>query len=326
MKLISASLAMALLWTPLTLGDEPTKLGPVDFKGDIFNSKNISGIAVVGDFLVIGADEGGKIQVLKNKGDHYKLVSDIVLDEAGKEIDIEGIACDGNLIYVMGSHSWKREKVEATNSVVTNRELIATSGPEPSRDRLFRFSLDAQGKASKIEVTSLRSVIDMNEVLKTFRAIPSKENGIDIEGIASADGHLFAGFRGPVLRENHTPILKFAFANPIVTTELLFVNLGGRGVRDLTRVRGGFLVLAGPVGDGPGSYQLYFWDGRDCLPGHRTVGTVGRIELLCKIPTPDDAKAEGIALLKEADSAYEVLIVYDGLKDGGVTRFRISKP
>src|SRR4029077_21159696 len=113
---------------------------------------------------------------------------------------------------------------------------------------LFRFSLDAEGQASKIEVTSLRSVIDESKVMKTFGAVPSKENGVDIEGIASADGHLFAGFRGPVLRENYTPILKFTFANPIVTTELLFVNLGGRGVRDLTRAQSGFLVLAGPVG------------------------------------------------------------------------------
>src|SRR5262249_20245462 len=148
----------------------------------------------------------------------------------------------------------------------------------------------------------------------------------DIEGITIADGHVFAGFRGPVLRENHTPIMKFTFAKPIVTTELLFVNLGGLGIRDMTRARGGFLILAGPVGDGPGAYQLCFWNGRDCLPGDRPVGTAGRIVLLCNVPTPDDAKAEGLALLKETDFAYELLIVYDGLKDGGATRFRVSKP
>src|SRR5262245_60839271 len=79
-----------------------------------------------------------------------------------------------------------------------------------------------------------------------------------------------AGFRGPVLRENYTPVLRFTFAVPVIESDLLYVNLGGRGIRDLTRARGGLLVLAGPVGDGPGSYQLYFWDGKDCLPGTRT--------------------------------------------------------
>jgi len=327
MRVIHVCCMLALILAPPAWGGELTELGPVEFEGSIFKSKNISGIGIVGDFLIIGPDEGNKVQILRHHDDRYKLIGDVVLGKDGKEIDIEGIACEGNTVYVMGSHSWKREKVEETNPYAKNRQSIAIISSEPSRDQVFRFTLDAQGKVSSpIEVTSLRPIIDNDEVLKTFRNVPSKENGVDIEGIATDGGQLHAGFRGPVLRENNTPILRFTFAIPVVTTELLFVDLGGRGVRDLTRAKGGFLILAGPVGDGPGSYQLYFWDGRDCLPGLRTADVKGQIQLLCEIPTPNAAKAEGIAILKETDSAYEFLIVYDGLKNGGAKRFRLPKP
>ena len=158
-----------------------------------------------------------------------------------------------------------------------------------------------------------------------FSRVPSKENGIDIEGLAFHQGLLYAGFRGPVLRDNYVPVLTFQFATPVVQANLLFVNLGGRGIRDLTAVQGGFLVLAGPVGDGPGSYQVYFWNGQDCLPGRREAGEVGQIRLLGEVQVEPEAKAEGITVVAESASVYEVIIVYDGSKNGGATRFRMPK-
>src|SRR4030095_15559862 len=114
---------------------------------------------------------------------------------------------------------------------------------------------------------SLRGFLDTTEPFKSFGAIASKENGVDAEGLAVRDQRLYIGFRGPVLRGNFTPILRCRFGSPIGEPEVLFVNLGGCGVRDLARVDGGLLILAGPVGDGLGSYQLYLWDGRDGVPG-----------------------------------------------------------
>jgi Protein of unknown function (DUF3616) len=326
MRAVHVCCALALVIAPPARAGELTELGPVAFKGEIFKSENISGLGVVGDLLVIGADEGDRVQVLKHDGDRYRLVGDVVLGEGGKEVDIEGIACAGSTVYVMGSHSGRRAKVDEANTYEKNRELIATSGPEPSRDRVFRFTLDHRGQASGVEATSLRPVIDRDPILRTFRDVPGKENGVDIEGVAAEGDRLYAGFRGPVLRGNYTPVLKFSFVDAADEAELLFVDMGGRGVRDLTRVKGGLLVLAGPVGDGPGSFQLYFWDGRDCLPGLRAGGARGRILRLCEVPARDGAKAEGVAVLRETDSAYELLLVYDGLKDGGATRFRLTKP
>ncbi len=52
---------------------------------------------------------------------------------------------------------------------------------------------------------------------------------------------------------------------------------------------------------------------------------MGQVKFLGVIPTAENAKAEGLALLKESSSDYEVAIVYDGLKNGFPTLFRIAK-
>ncbi len=297
----------------------------VEIVGNIYDddrkNKNISAIEVVGDRLIVGADEGNKIKVLKHNGKAYAVEYGIPLSN-DKEIDIEGIAYEDGIVYVIGSHSFKRNEIQADPTFAQSQAAIGDPTPELQRDRLFRLNLNP---APTIELTSLRSIIESDRILKLFSKTPSKENGIDIEGIAVFNGLLYVGFRGPVLRDNWVPILKCKFANPITHPELVFVNLGGRGVRDLTRVKNGFLILAGPVGDGPGSYQVYFWDGEVDRSDIPTTGRSGQIELLGKIPVDGDMKAEGIALLKESNLDYEVIIVFDGVDNGGISSYKITK-
>ena len=100
-----------------------------------------------------------------------------------------------------------------------------------------------------------------------FTKIPSKENGIDIEGIASDGDKLYIGFRGPVLRGNYVPVMVIKDCDNPSDYELLFVNLDGNGIRDICKVEDGFLIISGPMGDGVGNYQLYFWNGVDSIPG-----------------------------------------------------------
>jgi Protein of unknown function (DUF3616) len=303
-------------------------LGSVKIVGNIYNddkkNKNISAIEIVGDRLIVGADEGNKIKILKHNGESYAVERGISLSN-DEEIDIEGIACEGSIVYVVGSHSYKREQIDANRTYEQNRNTIKQKFSESDReqrDRLFRLNLNGD---PKIEQTSLRSTIDRHDLLQLFSKIPSKENGIDIEGMAVRNGLLYVGFRGPVLRDNWVPILKCKFATLIDRADLVFVNLGGRGIRDLTPVNDGFLILAGPVGEGEDSYQIYAWDGEDCLPGTRTSGLMGQIELLGEIPVYDNTKAEGIALMAESHLDYEVIIVFDGVANGNLTRLRITK-
>jgi hypothetical protein len=102
-----------------------------------------------------------------------------------------------------------------------------------------------------------------------------------------------------------------------------YVRLGGRGVRDLAGVGGGFLVLAGPVGDGDGTHRVYFWDGADQLPaGEDGPGP----EFLGEFAGLGAGKPEGLVLLNEAGRSFEVLLVCDGVPGGAPTRWVLSRP
>lgn len=292
----------------------------------------------MGEFLVIASDETTVLQMLKKKTDElYKVDRTIpLLPHSSTEIDMEALAFEGETLYVLGSHSWARKSVKKDKSQAKNRRRLAQVKFEASRDHLLRFDVKlANGKPkSKIKSASLRTLFANHPVLHLFAQTPSKENGIDFEGLAVAEGRLYLGFRGPVLRGNYVPILSFAFddiedcaeefAKHPEDCRLLYVDFGGRGIRSLHRVSDGFLIVAGPMGDGEASYQLHFWDGRDCVPEDGVP--LCELRFLGEVPTPEDAKAEGLAVLSESATAWEILVVYDSAKDGAPARFRVSRP
>jgi len=212
-------------------------------------------------------EQGNILQVFETHNGGFQAVPEdfIRLDSPGsiaEEMDLEGIAVDGDVVFVMGSHSAKRKKVDKDKKYVKNRAaLMSAPETQPARDILLRIELDSSGKTKSVEQSSLRSFLNEQEPFRSFGSTASKENGIDIEGLAAFNGDLYAGFRGPVLRGNYTPVLRFKFGSPIDEPELLFLDLGGRGIRDLAHAKGGMIILAGPVGDGPGSTSCAFWFG-----------------------------------------------------------------
>lgn len=322
-----------------------TPIGIARLEGMI-EGKNVSAISfwkkralVVSDEIT---DKGNVVQIFEPKpeGNNFRATAQglIGLDLPGsaiEEMDLEGIAVDGQNVFVLGSHSSQRKKTDADKTYARNRGVLM--GPpetKRARDVLLHFELDTSGKAGPIQRTSLRGFLNTTEPFKSFAATASKENGVDAEGLAIRDQRLYVGFRGPVLRGNFTPVLRCRFGSPIVEPEVLFVNLGGRGVRDLAGVDDGLLVLGGPVGDGPGTYQLYLWDGRDQVPGTGgpSAGADIGLQLIGDLPIPhaDDghnvAKAEGVAIINETTEHWEIMVVFDGLKDGHATRYRVEKP
>jgi hypothetical protein len=311
----------------------------ITFSGDNYHeSKDISAVAVMGDYLVIGADEGHVVQILKKiDATTYKVERKYSLPDGQEtdrkkkedpELDIEGIAVNGNTVFIVGSHSSKRAKVKQENeknrAYKKNRKRLTKTRAEKSRRVLYRFNLDENGKLdSAIDVKDLWSVILQFPVLKPFTAIPSKENGIDIEGIAAKGKQLYIGFRGPVLRNNWVPVLITEFDAPSEGAELRYVNLNGLGIRDMVSVKDGFLILAGPMGDGPGGYHLYLWNGLDCVPGKN--GAKGRLQYLGQIAVDPDTKAEGMTLLPgKKDDLQQLLIVFDGPERGNPKRYQLQ--
>ncbi len=307
-------------------------LADVVFRGEIRFPDNLSavGMAAGGRFLIIGADEGPHVQVLRRTGaDEYTLHETIALVAGAKdddEIDIEGIACSESTVYVIGSHSRKRSLLKPDKSQKANRKRLGENLREPLRELVFRFELDAVGRlAAPIRTTSLRSRLENDDMLSPFLAIPGKENGIDIEGISLAPGGLAAAFRSPVFREGFAPVLFFSFDRPDAG-QLVFVHLGGRGIRDMIRVSDGYLLIGGPVNDEPVSFELYHWDGRDGVPG-KDVDLTNSVRPLGRIPLPQPAaKAEGLAVLAQTPEHYELLVVFDGTVERNAVRLRAARP
>ena len=247
--------------------------------------------------------------------------------EAGDdvELDIEALTANGSTVYALGSHSATRSSSDdAKRTAAKNLErLLEGVKPKPERDVLVRFTYDAATHtASAMTPKSLRSAIAGHAALAPFAALAGKENGIDLEGLAVDGTTLFAGFRGPVLRHGFVPVLRFAFDDPAAGA-VLYVPLDGRGIRDMAKVADGFLLLAGPVGDGDAPHRIYLWNGRDCIPGKNNGG--GTLRLLGDVPAPEGGKAEVLLVTAEAAAGYEVLVLFDSLEKGGGTRYRVDK-
>ena len=319
----------------------------IKFSGKVHKDQDLSAIAnfeIDGEtYLAIGSDESKqRVQLLKQTSEQVYDVDDgleikLPVAENPDEIDIESITFDrqSNCLYIAGSHSKKRKTVKVDdNTAEDNRVRLAKISPETLRNQIFQVKLDTESGKVKgnIKVNkNLKEVIKTDPYLKSFIDIPSKENGIDIEGLAIKEGRLYLGFRGPVLRGNYVPVIVTQF-DDLEDYEIRFVQLGGNGIRDITAVENGFLIISGPVGDAPGPYRLYFWDGADMVYGRDRLPPMPPALIHLEDIAPyigeegSQGKAEGITVLEETATAYQALIIYDSLKNGNPQLWRIGKP
>ncbi len=307
---------------------------------DLHEPFDLSAVASIGKYIIVSSDEGHVIQILERKNvNTFTLERKYSVPDGREttrkkkqdpELDIEGIAAVGKTVYIVGSHSRKRSKVKIRNpsrrSHNKNRVRLTENTEEASRRVLYKLKFDDKGELEgEVVATDLWDKIDKFSELKPFMEVPSKENGIDIEGIAANGEDLYIGFRGPVLRGNWVPVLVTKFNGPPENARLLFVNLGGFGIRDIVAVdENQFLLIAGPVGDGPGGNHLYSWNGLDCVPGRN--GAKGKVQHLGRIPADSGGKAEGIAVLtSDEDDLLQLLIVFDGPERGAPALFSLRR-
>jgi hypothetical protein len=161
-------------------------------------------------------------------------------------------------------------------------------------------ALAAKGKGS------LRRALRGDAYLDPFLRLPSKENGLDIEGCALLGGRMLLGLRGPVL-DSRAIVLdlpcKRALPDLRRKPRRHFLDLDGFGVRGLVRHGASLLVLAGPVTAAPGLFRIHRW-----RPG--APDRVQTPDIVHEFPvTPD--KPEGIGVLNR-HGRDGLLIVYDG--------------
>jgi Protein of unknown function (DUF3616) len=235
--------------------------------------ENLSGCALIGPYLWTVSDEGRTLERLTREGDGFVLAERIAVDDIvegipgaadGHELDLESIDIADGYLWLCGSHCWVRSK--PARSGVLNDDI----GPRPSRNLLARVRLKDEGarlgKAQRLPFKgkgSLRKHLVDNDYLKPFIELPSKENGLDIEGFLIHRGAALLGLRGPVI-DGFAVVVALTLDKhfEIDGERLHFLDLGGLGVRDLARHGDAVIVLAGPTGDTHGPFRLFRWNPR----------------------------------------------------------------
>jgi hypothetical protein len=313
---------------------------------------NVSAIVLDGDHLWLGGDEGTSIHRMTREpsgdfGSHssFDLKDLLKLPASGKEeIDIEGLDVDGGYLWLIGSHSAKRKKVEDDKTTAENLQRLSKIDLDGNRFTLARVPVDAAARpvqqhgasaAARLKGDARANLLTnalqndphvarfVPRVLpdQAIAGIPSKDNGFDVEGLAVTGNRVFLGLRGPVLRGWSIVIeLRVSDASgEVLTLEALgssgepylkhFLQLDGLGVRDLVIHGSDLLILSGPSMDLDGPVFIYRW--KHALDAGTDTLTL-RKDLVKLVAVPFGVTkdhAEGLSLVSTAPLS--VLVCYD---------------
>ncbi|PDT64852.1 hypothetical protein CO683_35515 [Bradyrhizobium ottawaense] len=287
-------------------------------------------------------DEGTQAHYVAISSDGYTIDNtELALRSSDGELDAEGATTDGEFYYVTGSHSAKRNSCESN----------------PGSRHVIRFAVDpATGKARPDAQGRLVGYRDTGALWGLMAAQPALEDsvgeqkclgtepprdapklkgqrGVNIEGIAAGkDGALHFGLRGPAVNGN-APVLTvdahalFEGDSPKAAVTLLEVGTG-RGIRDLTTVKDGILVLAGPDDDKSNEkvgWIVGLWSGIPSdKPKFKELARLALDDVKLR-KCDDELKPEAIAVLKDERDVLDFVIMSDGMCDGGPLRFTIAR-
>jgi len=305
---------------------------------------NLSGAAFSDNWLWVVGDETSQVDRLRpldtlgseglrfGEARTFALADLLTLpSDADEEADLEGMAVADGYLWLVGSHGLKRKNVKpgispADNarrltklSLDANRRLLACIPIENAADGHPELVAEAKDgrRARRLKGDSasnqLTDLLAKDSHFRDFMAIPGKDNGFDIEGLAVNGTRLLLGLRGPVLRgwsalleiqvEIRGDYLRLA---PLDDTGILlrkhFLPLDGLGVRDLHFYGDDLFILAGPTMALDGEIRIYKWQGAkaflaangeperfDAVPVESAALPHGRgtnrAEAICNMPT-----------------------------------------
>jgi hypothetical protein len=314
---------------------------------------DLSAVALTSDGnLWLGSDETTFVERLSPVGPHifgkhkrFAIADFIDFSEQAGEIDIEGIEVNNNYLWLMGSHSTKRQKpqgkdpkkdIEKLAQVETdvNRYLLARipikngilckSIPDPENPK-------TQLTAGCLQRTNTGNLLtdalkdDIHLGLFLSMPIPSKENGFDLEGLAVRGNRIFLGLRGPVLRgwaiileievqESKQGGLKLkAIGEKGKFYQKHFVDLNGLGVRELCFNGEDLIILGGPTMTLSGAMRVFRLKGISGRSGDSiTRQDGGDLEVLFDLPFKVGTdNAEGLSVFPCLGQPNSLLVVYD---------------
>jgi len=283
--------------------------------------KSLSTVVAAGEFLWSAADEVRTVECLqRGKDHHYRLHRQIRLDDvfpnlpgdSKDEVDIESIDIAADRLWICSSHCRIRRKSKDDETVHPELRL------RPSQCLFGAVELRSNGGAlAKAGETlpfkgdgSLRNLFADDEYLTPFLNLPSKENGIDIEGMVVLGNRALFGLRGPVIGGSAVVVEVLIREGLQIDNRAFrqhFLNLEGLGVRDLAHAGDGLLVLAGPVNSAERPFRIYRWKPRE------TDKVQDLDDPILDDWTEDGERPEGICQL-ERNGESGILILYDSPK------------
>ena len=316
---------------------------------------NLSAIAYEDGTLFVSDDENPEVCRLQHVDGNFEhdgvcAIADVVgpLPAGNKgEMDIEGLAVQGERLWVVGSHALARKRPEDGQSGPEAISRLAQVRDDANRYFLGYLAIRKEKKKDKKKGCELMggahlpmrlgegSLIDLlvedvhlGRYLKPwgpYLGIPAKENGFDVEGIAVGDeGHVFLGLRGPVLR-GWAMVLELKLADgdkselkPVAVPSSSslyrkhFFQLGGLGLRELVRYGNDLLMLAGPTMDLDGPVHVYRWRDAWSVSTETVLSAADVGEPVLRLPYGQGCDhAEGITALADG----KLLVVYDSPSD-----------
>ena len=232
------------------------------------------------------------------------------------EFDGEGVAYSaaGSAFFVIGSHGCSRRTAKLRlSSFLLARLPVWPDGRLGPPELSWRVT----------EV--LRSVPELRAHLG--ERLDPAARGLNIEGLAAVGDRLLLGFRAPSLDGwaflLGVPVAALLSDRSDATPALYRIALGrDAGIRDLAALPDGrLLVLSGPAEEqGETPYAIHLTappDTPGVLPGRR-------LAVLQDIREDGErAKAEAITVIGQEGDTLRVLVLFDGLRDGGPREYRL---
>ncbi len=313
---------------------------------------NLSAVRVDGPVLWIAGDETATVERLVADDEDqpteyadertFRLADFVDLPgvDADEEADVEGLARTGHFLWAVGSHSLRRKRIKAGHTGDRALRRLARVQGQANRQILLRLPvtqvdglptpvreivLDGERHcAAQLDPRDgLRRLLRHDDHLAPFLAIPGKDNGLDIEGIAVSGERVYLGLRGPVLRGWAFVLELRPYVDPAEPARLRLrpfadgllyrkhvLDLEGLGVRDLCPDGDDLLVLAGPTMSLDGPVRIYRWHGASRVEMPAVVrGEVLTRELEVTYGEGDD-HAEGLGLIGHPDDKL-AMVVFD---------------
>lgn len=228
------------------------------------------------------------------------------------ELDGEAVAYADGAFYVAGSHGCSRRKGEFRLSAF----------------HLARIRVDAAGApAGQVELTYRLSDVlrRAGEAGAFFGRNLLEDDGLNVEGLAAIGDTLWIGLRAPSLGGRAFLVgapLQALFAPghaPATETPRVIALPAGpdRGIRDLAPLPDGrLLALLGPAQNQERPFSLMLVD----LARPDAAADLG------DLPERRKAKAESLTVLAQQGGRLDVLIGYDGPRNGHFESYRLQMP